>query len=132
VALYTLAEAAWASDEHGRAARYFREALVLASEAADKTSSAYCMQGLAAVAGARSETQRAARLLGAAEALLEAAGTPIYVTADHDLHQRVESAAREKLGEKQWTAAWDEGRAMGFEEAVAYTLGKDEALPPGI
>jgi hypothetical protein len=30
------------------------------------------------------------------------------------------------------TAAWDEGWAMGFEEAVAHTLGKDEALPPGI
>jgi hypothetical protein len=63
--------------------------------------------------------------------VLEAAGTPSYVTADHDLHQRVAAAAREKLGEKAWAAAWDEGRAMGFEEAVAYALGKDEALPVG-
>ncbi len=96
---------------------------MLASEAADKTNSAYCMQGLAAVAGARGEPRRAARLLGAAETLLEAAGVPIYVTADHDLHRRVASAAHEKLGEKVWTAAWDEGRAMNMEEAVEYALG---------
>jgi hypothetical protein len=63
--------------------------------------------------------------------VLEAAGTPSYVTADHDLHQRVAATAREKLGEKAWAAAWDEGRAMGFEEAVVYALGKDEALPVG-
>ncbi len=129
VALYITAQAAWASDEHERAYRCFREALVLASEAADKTNSAYCMQGLAALAEAWGEPRRAAQLLGAAEALLEAAGVPVYVTADHDLHQRVASAARENLGEKAWTMAWDEGWAMGFEEAVEYALGEDEALP---
>jgi predicted ATPase/DNA-binding XRE family transcriptional regulator len=123
IALHLLAQAAWASGEHGRAARYFREALVLASEVADKTSSAYCMQGLAAVAGARSQPRRVARLLGAVEALVEATGIPLYVaTADHDLHQRVASAAREKLGEKAWTAAWDEGRAMTMKEAINYAL----------
>ncbi len=131
VALYILAQAAWASDEHERAARYFREALVLASEAADKTNSAYCVQGLATVAEARGDPRRAARLLGAAEALLEAAGVPIYVTADHDLHQRVASTAREKLGEKAWTAACDEGRAMTFEEAVAHALERKDDVTGG-
>jgi len=53
VALHLLAQAALALDEHERALRYFREALVLASEAGDKTSSAYCIQGLADVAGAQ-------------------------------------------------------------------------------
>jgi ATP/maltotriose-dependent transcriptional regulator MalT len=112
-----------------RAGRYFREALVLASEAADKSNSAYCMQGLAAVTGARGELRRAARLLGAAEALLEAAGVPVYVTADHNLHQRVTSAAHERLGERAWTVACDEGRAMTFEQAVEYALEDDEASP---
>jgi non-specific serine/threonine protein kinase len=129
VALHLLAQAAWASDDHGRAARYFREALVLASEVADKTNSAYCMQGLAALAEARAEPRRAARLLGAAEALLEAAGVPVYVTADHDLHQRVVSAARERLGEEAWTAAWDEGQAMTTERAVEYALTVQSLAP---
>jgi non-specific serine/threonine protein kinase len=128
-ALHLLAQAAWASDEHGRAARYFREALVLASEAADQTSSTYCIQGLAAVAEAQGEPRRAARLLGAAEALLEATGIPIYVTTDHDLHRRVVDAVRERLGERAWKEACDEGRAMSFEEAVAYVREGDEPLP---
>jgi predicted ATPase/Tfp pilus assembly protein PilF len=132
VALYTLAEAAWASDEHGRAAWYFREALVLASEAADKTNSAYCVRGLAAVAASRGDQRRAARLFGAAKALLEAAGLPIYVTADHDLYQRVASTARELLGEQAWTVARDEGRALGLKEAVGYALEGDEAPPAAL
>jgi tetratricopeptide (TPR) repeat protein len=122
VALYLLAQAAWASDEHGQATRYFEEALVLASEAADQTNSAYCMQGLAALAEAQDEPRRAARLLGAANALLKAAGIPTYVTADHDRHRRAASAARERLGEVGWTAAWDEGQAMTIEQAVEYAL----------
>ncbi len=130
VALHLLAQAAWASDEQERAARYFREALVLASEAGEKTSSAYCIQGLADVAGAQGRPLRVARLLGAAEALLETTGLPIYVTTDHDLHQRVASAARESLGERAWSAAQHEGRAMSFDAAVAYALDEDEALPP--
>lgn len=132
VALYTLAEAAWASNEHGRAARYFREALVLASEAADKTSSAYCVRGLAAVAASRGDQRRAARLLGAAEALLEAAGLPIYVTADHDLYRRIASAVRERLGKRAWTAACDEGRALGLKEAVVYALEVREVAPAAL
>ena len=95
---------------------------MLASEAGDKTSSAYCIQGLADVAGARGGSPRAARLLGAAETLLETTGLPIYVTTDHDLHQRVASAAREQLGDQAWTAAHDEGRALTFEQAVKYAL----------
>jgi predicted ATPase/DNA-binding XRE family transcriptional regulator/Tfp pilus assembly protein PilF len=126
VALHLLAQAAWRSDEHEQADRHFREALVLASEAGDKTSSAYCMQGLADVAGVQGQPRRAARLLGAAEALLETTGLPIYVTTDHDLHQRVASAARESLGERAWAAARDEGRAMAFDEAVAYALSAAE------
>ena len=96
---------------------------------ADRTNGAYCMHGLAAIAGAQGEPGRAARLLGAAEALLETAGIPLYAQVDPELYQRVADAAREQLGEQAWAAAWDEGRAMSFEEAVAYAREGDEALP---
>jgi tetratricopeptide (TPR) repeat protein len=129
ISLYLLAQAAWGSGEYERAARYFRDALELTFEVADRTNAAYCMQGLAAVAGAHGEPRRAARLLGAAEALLEAAGGHLYALMDHELRQRVADAARERLGERAWTAALDEGRAMSFEEAVAYARDGDEDLP---
>jgi transcriptional regulator with XRE-family HTH domain len=35
----------------------------------------------------------------------------------------------EALGDQAWNAAHDEGQAMSFEEAVAYALDEDEALP---
>jgi predicted ATPase/DNA-binding XRE family transcriptional regulator len=126
IALSLLAQSAWASDEPGRAAGYWREALRMASELADKLNSAYCIQGLAAVAETQGEPHHAARLLGVAEALLEAAGIRLYALMDHELHQRVASAVRELLGERAWKEARDEGRAMTFEEAVAYALEDDE------
>jgi non-specific serine/threonine protein kinase len=130
IALYVLAQIALASGEHERAARYFRDALTLSFEVWDRTNVAYCLQGLAAVAEALGEPRRAMRLLGAAEALLEATGTFLYAHMDHELHQRVADAARERLGEQAWTEARVEGRAMSFEEAVAYALEGEGALPP--
>ena len=129
ISLHLLAQTSWAAGEHERAARYYLDALVLTFELADRTNAAYCMQGLAAVAASRGEPRRAGRLLGAAEALLESVGIPLYAQVDHELHQRVANAAREELGEQAWSAALDEGRAMSFEEAVAYARDADEDLP---
>ena len=128
IALNVLAQAAWMSGEHRRADHYFREALALAHEMRDRMDSAYCIQGLAATARARDEPQRAARMLGSANALLENTGAPIRATADRGLYQRPASGARERLGEQAWIAAWDEGQAMTFDEAVAYALADDETL----
>jgi predicted ATPase/transcriptional regulator with XRE-family HTH domain len=123
-ALQILARAALASGEHEEATRRFQASLAIASELVDKVNVAYCMQGLAAVA----EPVRAARLLGAAEGLLETAGIPLYAWTDRELDQRAAEAARERLGELAWSAAHDEGRAMDLEEAAAYALG-EEAFP---
>jgi predicted ATPase/DNA-binding XRE family transcriptional regulator len=121
-ALQLLAQMAWASDERERAAGRWREALGTASEVGTTVDSAYCMQGLAAVAAAQGEARREARLLGAAESLLEAAGLVLHAYARNELHEHAASSARERLGDQAWTAAHDEGRAMSFEEAVANAL----------
>ncbi len=75
---------------------------MLTFELADRTNAAYCMQGLAAVAASRGEPRRTARLLGAAKALLESVGVPVYAQVDRDLRQRLADAAREELGEQAW------------------------------
>jgi hypothetical protein len=130
IAFHLLARAASASGEQERAARYFRDALELTFEVSDRTNAAYSLQGLAAVAEAHGEPRSAARLLGAAEALLETAGIhQVYAQMDHELHQRVVDAVRERLGERAWKEARDEGRAMSFEEAVAYVREGGESLP---
>ncbi|MDQ3286504.1 MAG: helix-turn-helix domain-containing protein [Actinomycetota bacterium] len=122
ISLSLLAQMAWATDEYERAAEYWREALVMVSELADKAHSAYCVRGLAAVAQAQGEPRRATRLLGAAESLLEAAGLVTYAHASDELQGRVASAARERLGEEAWIAAWEEGRALTTEQVVEYAL----------
>ena len=67
-------------------------------------------------------------MLGAAGTLLEAAGLVSYYHASDELRRYAASAARERLGERAWTEAHGEGRAMGFGEAVAYALGEDTTV----
>ena len=44
------------------------------------------------------------------------------------MQQKATNAAHGQLGERAWEAAHDAGRAMTFEEAVAYALGRE--VPP--
>jgi tetratricopeptide (TPR) repeat protein len=121
IALYVLAQAALATGNRQEAAGFLRRSLVLASELGDTVNSAYCMQALATVEKGR-EPRRVARLLGAAEALLDTAGVPLYATADGELHRDTANLVREELGERAWLMARDEGREMAFEQAVTYAL----------
>ena len=79
------------------------------------------------MAEAHVDPARAARLLGAAETLLESAGVPRYAVVDHELHHRVAETARGRLGDRAWEEARDEGRAMSFEEAVSFVFEGDPA-----
>ena len=65
--------------------------------------------------------ERAARLFGAAERLREVSGLPL--TPDEKVwNDRGIPAARTLLGDRAFAAAWDEGRALFWEQAVAYAL----------
>ena len=83
------------------------------------------LRGLAAIAGVRGEAARAARLFGAAGGLRETVEGPIHGDdrPDHSRHEGIIAAVRSSLGEPAFAAAWEAGRAMTFEEAVAYALG---------
>ncbi|MDQ4128058.1 MAG: helix-turn-helix domain-containing protein [Actinomycetota bacterium] len=125
VALSLLAQMAWESDEHERAAGHWREALRLSYELANKANSASSIQGLATVAASRGELRRAVRLLGAAKALLEAAGLVLYAYTTYtsnEPHQHAASSVCQELEERAWKEARDEGRTMTFEQAVEYAL----------
>jgi len=52
-----------------------------------------------------------------------------YAQVDYEPHQRVADAARGRLGERAWNAARNEGRAMAFDEAVAYALDEEDGSP---
>ena len=61
------------------------------------------------------------RLFGAAVALREAVGVPLPPAA-RALREPYLRNTRSLLGKAEWTRAWEEGRAMSQEEAVAFAL----------
>ena len=62
--------------------------------------------------------QHAARLFGASEAMLKAAGTTLWPSNRPD-YDRYVSLARSKTDEGNFYASWVEGRGMSPEAALA-------------
>ncbi len=84
-----------------------------------------CLIGLAVIAAAQAEEERAARLLGAADGLRKVVGPPPrpQPTAwQRDRGERTLGSVRAALGDARFTAARAEGRAMSLERAIAYAL----------
>ena len=126
VALYILAMVAQAEGDYERAWGLLREALEPAAEVGDESNVAYCLQGLAALTASEGGVARAARLWGAAEALLETIEVTAYAHApDRALYERQVRSARAKLDGAAWQAAWAQGRAMTTEQAIEYALSED-------
>ncbi len=118
-----LGRVARAQSDQVRATQLFAESLGLIREfrGGNKRDIAYCLTELAGLATANGQPERAARLLGAAEALRESASIqlpPILCASyDHDV-----TAARAAMDEATFTEAWAAGRAMTMEQAITYAL----------
>ena len=82
------------------------------------------LEGFAKLALAAGQPERAARLLGAAEALRDQLSVPIPFIEQADHNQAV-TQARERLGEAVFTAIWAEGQAMTLEQSIAYASAAD-------
>jgi len=94
----------------------------------DKPGIAYCLLGLAGVAGEQVRPERAARMWGAAEALREATGMDLSpFDRTHLRYEERLANARSLMDEETWEAAWAEGRAMSPQEAIEYALSEGEA-----
>jgi non-specific serine/threonine protein kinase len=121
VALY-LAHVACARGEHGRAAAWFREGL---SDEIDDSAwlveaewRARCAAGVATLAAACGEAERAARLFGAAEAARVEIGMALALP-ERAVYEQAAAAATARLGEGAFAAAWAAGRAAGPAAALA-------------
>jgi hypothetical protein len=80
--------------------------------------------GLARVADGQAQHERAARLLGAADALSMRAGISIGPT-DRAHVARVVAGARQALGDGAFEAVWSGGRSLPLEMLIPYSLGLD-------
>jgi hypothetical protein len=113
-------------DDLGRAADLYRESLSLSWDAGLNPLVQSALEGLACVAGAKGEVERAARLWGAAQALHETKG----IIRDFDFLAEADariSAVRSGMGEEVWEEAWRKGRVITLDWAVSYALEGEEA-----
>ncbi len=90
---------------------------MLAREVGDGSTIAFTMEGLAGMVLAQGYPSWAARLLGSAESLRMAKGTPIPQVERAD-YERLVATARTLLGQATFTTAWAEGRTMTLEQAL--------------
>jgi predicted ATPase/transcriptional regulator with XRE-family HTH domain/Tfp pilus assembly protein PilF len=125
LALNNLGNVALSQGDHAAARSLYQKSLAIRWESGAKQAITESLVGLAAVAGAQDGNlqgaQRAARLLAATEALLEAIGGNLE-PAIHVIYDTNVAAVKLALAQERFAVAWAEGRAMTLEQVVAYAL----------
>jgi non-specific serine/threonine protein kinase len=128
--LFRLGDVEAGRERRGPARAYFRQSLVLFRDVGVRPGIPYALEAFAALAAGGGEGERAARLLGAAEAQREVIGVPVDASFHRD-YDRTVAAARDALGEPAFAAARAAGRALSREAAVAEALAEEGGAEPG-
>jgi non-specific serine/threonine protein kinase len=116
-------------EEQAEAARSFVALAVgINREYGDHRALTYNLDTLASLAVLGGDAVRAARLLGAAEALRSTARLELIPYGEDDYHRNVR-IAKEALGEVAFQHEWSAGRQMTLDEAVDYGLRENLPVP---
>ncbi|HET7091364.1 MAG TPA: BTAD domain-containing putative transcriptional regulator [Anaerolineae bacterium] len=107
--------------DYQQAIEWLKESLALNNKVCYPKGIAACLGALAGVALKQDHQIRAARLLGAAESLLNAVAGKLFPTDQAD-YDRAATALRSQMTEQTFAAAWAEGGAMTLEQAIDYAL----------
>jgi predicted ATPase/class 3 adenylate cyclase len=110
--------------DYAAARALLEESLAIRWELGDKGGVTGSVDALADLAYQKQQARRAAQLWGAATCLREAIGSPRPPVEQKKYEQQSEQA-RAALGESAFDAAFEQGRAMTFEQAVEYALGEE-------
>jgi tetratricopeptide (TPR) repeat protein len=120
-ALSARSEVALAQGDLARARASLVESLASFRQAGMRWNVIRGLEIMAAIDAAERQPVRAARLFGAASALREALGAPLP-PPDRPAYDCAVESARGQHGKQAFAAAWDAGRAMALEQAIAYAL----------
>lgn len=121
-----LARLALQQEDYEGAMAYCQEGLELSLDTGDQQPVPEFLQTLAGIAAAREDTERGTRLMGAADALREAAildGNPATLTKneqeeiEHWVHH-----SKSKLGDDLFNSAWKEGRSLTQDQILEIAL----------
>lgn len=122
---FALADFGWLALLEGdlvEALSFYEEATTIAKRLGVRSATAYMIWGLAQVAAANGDADRAARLAGAAAAYGSAAkfDPTDSMPSIHHL-----DAARAALGDRAWQTAWTEGAQLDLDTALELASGLD-------
>jgi non-specific serine/threonine protein kinase len=122
-ALWGLGLAAWRQADHRRATDLLRESIRINASFDDRRGVALGIEGLAWVDADTKQPERAARLLGAADAIWRTLKAPLsgYVQLTRT-HDQCEEAVRQTLGEQAYQAAFAWGAQLTPQQASSYAL----------
>jgi len=102
-----------------RAGVFYHETLRLRLERGDLLATAQSLEDFAVLAGREGKYERAVLLLGAVETVCAPLGHTLSVAVPAE-YERTAVAARATLTVEAFAAAWEAGRTMTLEQAIAY------------
>jgi tetratricopeptide (TPR) repeat protein len=121
LALVGLGHAVMRQNDLPQARALLSESLALWDQLGVRSGFVLSFALFAALSATHRQFARAARLLGVADALSAVGGFALYA-ADRIEYNRNLATARAELGETAFAAAYEEGRTMPLERAIAYAL----------
>jgi tetratricopeptide (TPR) repeat protein len=122
-ALHSLGQVAHIQGDEATAHQLYRESLMIFGKLGIKGEIASLLEAFASLAVVEGQPERAARLYGATEALRETLDAlPPRPRYEQDEYDRQVAAIRAVLGDETHEAAWSAGRALSWEETIAYAL----------
>ena len=116
--------------DSGQATALYQQSLALIWTRGYRECIAEDLAGLAAASSLLGQPERAARLFGAVEALREVSGIRLAPLPRADYDRAVEGI-RAHLDEATFAQAWEKGRAMPLEQAIAEALATQDEPPTG-
>ncbi len=119
--LHNLGHVAHHQGEHERAASLFGESLMLYQELEHRSGIITDLAGLAGVSASQGQALWAAQLFGAVEHILSQSGEGLEAT-DQAEYDRNLALVHSQLDDAAYAAAWEQGRSMALDQAVAYAL----------
>ncbi|TJZ57260.1 LuxR family transcriptional regulator [Streptomyces piniterrae] len=130
-ALWVLGLDHYRHGRHRRAGTLVRHALKDKPLSHDQWGVAQCLEVLGWCASSADRAERAATLLGAADATWRVAGSALTGLGHLQAgHQQCEAALRSELGDTAYAAAVEAGGRLTLEQSVAYALEESSAPTP--
>ncbi|WP_306796494.1 LuxR C-terminal-related transcriptional regulator [Nocardia sp. XZ_19_369] len=121
----------WRNSHEDKAIEELRRALELLRLFDRCVWTASAFDGLAWVAAAGGDLNRAARLMGAASTVRHGSTQRLAHAMTDVVGDKVRLSVYEAMGDKEFRVAFDSGAALGLDEAVRYALGTEQpAAPP--